>query len=618
IHLVCTMLLFGSANLYAQVNLALNKIAAASTAGQPATNAVDNNTGTRWESAIATDPSWISVDLGAAYVLSSVVIDWEAANAANYQVQGSTNGSTWDVLATRTGGTFGTRTDTVAVSGNYRYVRIYCTARSPGNQWGYSIWSLKVYGGSVASSSSSTTVSNLNLAIGAVATASTNNQPARNANDGNGGTRWESAINTDPSWISLDLLSAKTLTSVVIDWEAANAAAYEVQGSNNNSTWTRLAARTGGTFGARTDTLAVSGSYRYVRVYGTARSPGNNWGYSIFEFKVYGSGGIVSSSSSTSSSSSVIISTSSSSSSSSSISSSVTSSSTSSVTSSTVPLGNISPLYNNTTPLEPETVVEFADRVETTFSDRGRDRHAREPKLHSPTPGLSEEAMLKELEQDSGYDHYLAHYWVERTVTVIIKDYVAKGGNRVDFDVYTQTPLGPKDFRVWFLGQGTVAQYYDNGYVGLVPGAINHYRRSLGGGASTANAKNHFKPIAIGDRMEIEVSQFLENPNPTNSRKNYYGTAILYKVGGGLGLQPNGIVPWEGKATQDTDNNGNLLKSTDVQSPYHPMILDSFQLPQKAWLGGRTTLPYQYSNEPMDKFKQLAGNMAGGQSIVNG
>ena len=133
-QLICTMLLFTSTELYAQTNLALNKVAAASTATQPAANAVDNNAGTRWESAPAVDPSWLSVDLGAQYALTSVVIDWEAANAANYIVQGSTNGSGWNDLSTRTGGTFGNRTDTVNVAGNYRYVRIYGTARSPGNQ----------------------------------------------------------------------------------------------------------------------------------------------------------------------------------------------------------------------------------------------------------------------------------------------------------------------------------------------------------------------------------------------------------------------------------------------------------------------------------------------------
>ena len=93
------------------------------------------------------------VDLGSLESLSQVVIDWEAANAADYQIQGSTNGASWTTLKTITGGTFGTRTDTNAVSGNYRYVRIYATTRSTGNQWGYSIWELKVYAQGTAASS---------------------------------------------------------------------------------------------------------------------------------------------------------------------------------------------------------------------------------------------------------------------------------------------------------------------------------------------------------------------------------------------------------------------------------------------------------------------------------
>lgn len=302
-QICCAVLLLASSNLYAQVDLALNKVVSASTAIQPAANAVDGNAGTRWESAVATDPSWLSVDLGSQYNLSSVVIDWEAANAATYQIQGSTNGSTWVTLVAKTGGTFGNRTDTTTVSGNYRYVRIYGTARSTGNQWGYSIWSLKVYGSVASSTPSSSSVAssvpaNINLALGRVVAASSALLPAANAVDGNAGTRWESAHNADPSWISVDLGSAKTLSSVVIDWEAANAANYLVQGSSDNANWTTLVTRTGGVFGNRTDTNTVSGSYRYVRIYGTARSAGNNWGYSIFEFRVYGSSGPVSSASS--------------------------------------------------------------------------------------------------------------------------------------------------------------------------------------------------------------------------------------------------------------------------------------------------------------------------------
>jgi beta-glucanase (GH16 family) len=267
----------------------------ASTALTAAANAVDGNGGTRWESAHAIDPSWIMVDLGSLNALSQVVIDWEAANAANYQIQGSTNGMSWTNLKTVTGGTFGTRTDTHAVSGSYRYVRIYATARSTGNQWGYSIWELKVYAqgapaSSSAASSSLAPAAPLNIAS---ATASTALTPAANAIDKNSGTRWESYHALDPSWITLDLGSSKTLSSIAIDWEAANAADYKVQGSNSpnfadNANWTDLTSKTGGTFGSRTDTLNITGSYRYLRIYGTARSTGNQWGYSIWEVRVLG------------------------------------------------------------------------------------------------------------------------------------------------------------------------------------------------------------------------------------------------------------------------------------------------------------------------------------------
>ena len=252
----------------------------ASTELQPAANAVDGNSGTRWESAHGVSPSWISVDLGVAKSLTQVVIDWEAANAANYTIDGSNDNSSWTTIKSVTGGAFGARTDTNAVSGTYRYVRVYCTVRSTGNTWGYSIFELKVYG--------STPVVTGPLTI-ATATASTQVQPAANAIDKNAGTRWESALATDPSWLTLDLGAARSLATIAIDWEAANAANYLVQGSNDNTNWTTLSTKTGGTFGNRTDTATLSGSYRYVRIYGTARSVGNQWGYSIWEVRVTGS-----------------------------------------------------------------------------------------------------------------------------------------------------------------------------------------------------------------------------------------------------------------------------------------------------------------------------------------
>ncbi|WP_347332595.1 family 16 glycosylhydrolase [Marinimicrobium locisalis] len=132
---------------YAQSgNLALEGTASASTQDLAASNAIDGDMNTRWASAAQTDPSHITIDLGQSYRLSSVVIHWEAANADTYEVQGSNDNANWTTLATRTGGAFGDRTDTVNVDGQYRYVRMLGISRSAGNAWGYSIWEMDVYG----------------------------------------------------------------------------------------------------------------------------------------------------------------------------------------------------------------------------------------------------------------------------------------------------------------------------------------------------------------------------------------------------------------------------------------------------------------------------------------
>ncbi|HTF95195.1 MAG TPA: discoidin domain-containing protein [Cellvibrio sp.] len=149
-YLLIMLLLCCSSKLFAQTDLALNKTVTASTAALPASYAVDGNGATRWGSAAGVDPSWLMVDLGSKQSLGSVVIDWEAANAASYKIEGSTDNKKWTTLATRTGGTYGDRTDVVAVSGSYRYVRMYGTARTSG--YGYSIWSFKVYGTGTTSS----------------------------------------------------------------------------------------------------------------------------------------------------------------------------------------------------------------------------------------------------------------------------------------------------------------------------------------------------------------------------------------------------------------------------------------------------------------------------------
>ena len=111
-------------------------------AGLEPAKAVDGQAGTRWASAEGVDPQWLRVDLGAPVALSRVRLDWEAAYARAYRVQGSLDGTTWTDLHTTTTGDGGT--DETAVTGTARYVRVYGTQR--GTPYGYSLWEFKVYG----------------------------------------------------------------------------------------------------------------------------------------------------------------------------------------------------------------------------------------------------------------------------------------------------------------------------------------------------------------------------------------------------------------------------------------------------------------------------------------
>jgi hypothetical protein len=101
--------------------------------------------------------------------------------------------------------------------------------------------------------------------------------------DGNTGTRWSSAF-SDPQWLQVDLGASHAISSVALNWEGAYGTAYQIQTSANGTTWTTIYSTTAGSGGNQT--LNVTGSGRYVRMYGTARS--TQYGYSLWEFQVYG------------------------------------------------------------------------------------------------------------------------------------------------------------------------------------------------------------------------------------------------------------------------------------------------------------------------------------------
>ncbi len=246
--------------------------------GTPASAAVDGNTGTRWASSFS-DPQWLQVDLGATATISSVTLNWEAASGKAFQIQTSGDGANWTSIYSTTTGPGGVQN--LAVSGSGRYVRMYGTARNTG--YGYSLFEFQVYGSSGGASGS--TCQTGDAAANRPATASSvenGGTPASAAVDGNTGTRWSSAA-SDPQWLQVDLGASSTICQVVLTWEAAYGKSFQLQTSNDAAAWTSIYSTTTGAGG--TQTLNVTGSGRYVRMYGTARATG--YGYSLWSFVVH-------------------------------------------------------------------------------------------------------------------------------------------------------------------------------------------------------------------------------------------------------------------------------------------------------------------------------------------
>jgi hypothetical protein len=274
----------------AEALLSQGKAATASSsenAAFPASAAVDGNTGTRWSSAFS-DPQWIQVDLGAGAALTRVTLNWETAYASAFTIQTSTNGTAWTTAYSTTTGAGGTQN--LTVGGTARYVRVNTTARA--TQWGASLWEFEVYGDTGTGNPTSG-----QLSYSKPGTASTSQSDGAcwectpdKAFDNDPATRWATSATTgwvDPGWIYVDLGATANITQVVLQWDPAYATAYQIQVSANASTWTTIYSTTTGR--GFKETINASGTGRYVRLYGTARS--GPYGYSLYEFRVYGTGG---------------------------------------------------------------------------------------------------------------------------------------------------------------------------------------------------------------------------------------------------------------------------------------------------------------------------------------
>ncbi|WP_405770740.1 discoidin domain-containing protein [Streptomyces sp. NBC_00080] len=245
--------------------------------GSPAA-ALDWNTSTRWSTgASQSDGQWFQVDMGSLQAVDQVSFEtrsnerWDYSRA--YRVQVSADASTWTTV--RSGDGIGWK-QVLAFAPQYaRYVRI--TQTGSAQEW-WSIAEFHAYAEPALGRASWT----------ATASSSASGTTPSAALDGDSGTRWSTgAAQSNSQWYQVDFGRAQTFDQVVLDAGSASSGdyprGYEIQVSDDGSTWTTAATGTGTGWVTLADFPAQTA--RYLKIVQTGTS--STW-WSVNELFVYG------------------------------------------------------------------------------------------------------------------------------------------------------------------------------------------------------------------------------------------------------------------------------------------------------------------------------------------
>ncbi|CAN5211289.1 hypothetical protein BH23BAC3_BH23BAC3_11070 [soil metagenome] len=105
------------------------------------------------------------------------------------------------------------------------------------------------------------------------------------ATDGNMGTRW-SSLYQDDEWLQVDLEKSFDIHNIKLYWEVAHAAVYTIDVSFDGFNWETIFEENNGDGGLDSLFFEQPEPARFVRMNGIERA--TEWGFSLFEFEVYG------------------------------------------------------------------------------------------------------------------------------------------------------------------------------------------------------------------------------------------------------------------------------------------------------------------------------------------
>lgn len=256
-----------------------------------AENGIDGNSDTRFESEHGSNYELTyTIDLAEEHLINKIDIDWEAMSTAatRFKIETATDADgPWTSVYTKDSGeaemNFSTSFDSVKA----RYVTLTATEKE--GHYGYSFWEFEVYGAKTGASAPSG--DRTNVALGKTAdTNSPGGGSAQNGIDGDVNTRFESVHGDSYEMTyTIDLEDVYSIDEIKIGWETEATAAtkYKIEAAaSENGPWTTVYTKDGGAAIQNMSEQFEAVHARYVKL--TAYEKTGQWGYSFWEFEVYG------------------------------------------------------------------------------------------------------------------------------------------------------------------------------------------------------------------------------------------------------------------------------------------------------------------------------------------
>jgi hypothetical protein len=261
----------------------------------PASAAIDGNSSTRWSSVFA-DPQWLAVDLGETRHIGGARLHWETAASRHYALQvGDHPRGPWRTVHQQPRGYAGVQlVDSVSATG--RFLRVYSAERT--TEFGVSLFEVDVLGdmnatcaGPLTQPSPACRSEKLRPWSATASSIESNAYPPFEAIDGivqsgcGVANRWSSAFK-DPQWLQIDYGEQYHFSRIVLHWECAASANYEVQvATNEGGPWATVHSDPAAN-GGRDDIATLNATGRFVRVLSHARR--TSFGNSLYEVEVFG------------------------------------------------------------------------------------------------------------------------------------------------------------------------------------------------------------------------------------------------------------------------------------------------------------------------------------------